>query len=182
MITMRSAILSILFAALAPLGVMTSVLQENKILDNVGPIRTTWNWENCTNGDESYGVDVTSIEISPDPPQKGEELNVTVSGIVKEVIEEGAYAYVKAKIGRIEILNKEYDICDEARNSDSEIQCPVPEGDYTISQTAQLPKLIPPRKYRVTVEGYTFDDAPLLCVNIDVDFGIKFRDMMSIGL
>ncbi len=52
MITMRFAILSVLFAALVPLGVMTSVLQENKILDNlnVGPIGTTWNWENCTNG------------------------------------------------------------------------------------------------------------------------------------
>ncbi len=37
--------------------------------------------------DDSYAVDIKSIKISPDPPQKGQDLNVTVSGTVKEVVE-----------------------------------------------------------------------------------------------
>lgn len=169
---MRLTIAAILFATLAPLCATVSILQENKILDSVVPIRTTpsWKWEGC--GEETYGVNITAIEISPDPPQKGEVLNVTVSGIVKEVIEEGAYVFIEVKMGLIK-LKKEYMICDEARNSDSEIQCPVQEGDYTTTLSAQLPAVIPPRQYRVTVEGYTLDDDPLACVNIDVDFGTK---------
>ncbi len=31
-----------------------------------------------------------------------------------------------------------------SRNSDMELQCPVKKGEYTITQTAQLPKEIPP--------------------------------------
>lgn len=79
-------------------------------------------------------MDIKSIKISPDPPQKGQDLNVTVSGTVKQLVEarslrsslwrdlietyillqEGAYALVQVKIGRIKILQKEIDICEEA--------------------------------------------------------------------
>ncbi|KLO20167.1 MD-2-related lipid-recognition [Schizopora paradoxa] len=153
---------------------MAAVLQENSILDNASPIRTTasWQWQSC--GDDTYDVDIKSISISPDPPQKGQDLNVTVSGTVKKEVDEGAYALVQVKVGAIKILTKEIDICEEARNSDMELQCPVKEGDYTVKQTAQLPKEIPPGKFKVTIEGFTVEDENLVCVDIDVDFRMRF--------
>jgi len=171
---MRLIIAALLLSALTPLGASASVLQDNSLLDNAAPIRTTasWSWQSCA--DDSYAVDIKSIKISPDPPQKGQDLNVTVSGTVKEVVEEGAYALVQVKVGVIKILEKEIDICEEARNSDMELQCPVKKGEYTITQTAQLPKEIPPGKFKVTIQGFTVDEDPLVCVDIDVDFRMKF--------
>ncbi|KLO08057.1 hypothetical protein SCHPADRAFT_859434 [Schizopora paradoxa] len=171
---MHLATITVLFVALAASGAFASVLQANRVLDSIEPIpSTSWSYKDC--GDETFGVKVTSIELSPDPPQKGQELNVTVSGIVRTVIEDDAYALVKVKMGFIEVLNKEYDVCKEARDSDSDVQCPVEKGVYSITQTAMLPSFIPPQTYIVTVDAFSRDDDPLICVSIQVeDFKKRF--------
>lgn len=51
-----------------------------------------------------------------------------------------------------------------------EIKCPVEPGDYTITQTVELPKEIPPAKFLVNVNAYTKDDADMLCLQLRVDF------------
>lgn len=83
-------------------------------------------------GNPTDPLRVTSISISPDPPKPGEELTVTVTGEATTTIEasgrphmpsgkaislpsqDGAYADVAVKVGRIKILQKEFDLCDEA--------------------------------------------------------------------
>ena len=43
-------------------------------------------------------------------------------------------------------------------------------GDYTITQTVELPKEIPPAKFVVNVNAYTKDDVDMLCLQLRVDF------------
>ena len=48
------------------------------------------------------------------------------------------------KLGLIKLLTKEFDICQEAKNAELDIQCPVQSGDYTVSHTVTIPKEAPP--------------------------------------
>ena len=75
--------------------------------------------------------------------------------------QDGAYADVTVKLGLIKLLQKQFDICEEAyvllyfcrgeaneisANANSTVQCPVKPANYKISQTVELPKEIPKGK------------------------------------
>ena len=68
----------------------------------------------------------------------------------------------------ITLIKLLYSTCSE--KADMEIQCPVQPGDYTITQTVELPKEIPPAKFVVNVNAYTKDDDDMLCLQLRVDF------------
>lgn len=73
-----------------------------------------------------------------------------------------------------------------SRTANTSIQCPVEQGEYTVSHTVALPKEIPQglllkytvvlrsyftlAKFNVNVRGYTVDDGEMLCLNLKVDF------------
>ncbi|KAF8323417.1 hypothetical protein DL93DRAFT_696760 [Clavulina sp. PMI_390] len=127
-----------------------------------------WSYSLC--GDEQDLVDVKSIQLSPDPPKPGSDLTVTASGFVKDTIEEGAYADVTVKMGLIKLLQKQFDICEEARNNNATLQCPVASDEYAIQQTVALPNEIPRAKFKIEVRAYTEDERSLLCLNLNIDF------------
>ncbi|KAI0319377.1 ML domain-containing protein [Amylostereum chailletii] len=146
------------------------------------PVRTTegWGWDNC--GSASDDIQIDSIEVSPSPPKPGEEMTVTVKASALKTVEEGAYADVVVKLGLIKLLHKEFNLCEEARNANASVSCPVEKGDYTVVQTVTLPKEIPQAKFKVAAKGYTSDDEDLFCVDITVDFMKKpFFKLPSIG-
>ncbi|KAJ6514295.1 ML domain-containing protein [Mycena vitilis] len=128
----------------------------------------TWEYDNC--GQEGDAVQIQSITVSPDPPQIGKELTVKVDVEVIRTIEEGAVADVLVKVGRIKLLQKTFDICEEARNANASISCPVEPGSYSIVQSVELPKEVPKLKYVINVRGYTHDEADMACVDLMVQF------------
>ncbi|KAJ3559763.1 hypothetical protein NM688_g134 [Phlebia brevispora] len=127
-----------------------------------------WSWKDC--GNPTDPVEIKSIEISPDPPKPGEDLTVTVIGEAKERIEEGAYADVTVKVGVIKILQKEFDLCEEARNAHADISCPVEKGTHKVVHTVTLPKEIPKAPFVVNVRGYTDLDDDMVCLDLNIDF------------
>ncbi|CAO1618894.1 unnamed protein product [Parajaminaea phylloscopi] len=127
-----------------------------------------WVWSSC--GQPSDAVEVQSIEVSPDPPVPGQNLTVKAKGIVKSRIEEGSIADVTVKIGLIKLLSKQFDICEEARNNDVAVKCPVQPGEYEITQVVALPREIPPAKFNVHVNAIGAKDEDLTCLDIAIDF------------
>ncbi|KZT05952.1 uncharacterized protein LAESUDRAFT_813183 [Laetiporus sulphureus 93-53] len=127
-----------------------------------------WSWTDCSDG--SFPVHIESIEIYPDPPEKGKDMTVTVVGTADKQIEEGAYADVVVKVGAIKLLQKEFDVCEEARGANASIQCPVAEGKHQVIHTVTLPKEIPPAPFAVSIRGYTVDDEDMACVEMKIDF------------
>jgi len=127
-----------------------------------------WSYSDC--GNPTDIVQLRSLEISPDPPKPGQNLTVTASGTVTQKIEDGAWAHVVVKLGLIKLLDKDIDTCEEAENANMEIRCPVEPGDYTLTQTVELPKEIPPAKFVIDVSAYTVDDRDMLCLKLNVDF------------
>ncbi|KAF9650515.1 hypothetical protein BDM02DRAFT_3185355 [Thelephora ganbajun] len=136
----------------------------------VDDVHATASWSYSLCGDPGDIVTIKSLNISPDPPKPGQQLVVTASAHTSEVIEEGAYADVTVKLGLVKLLTKTFDLCEEARNVNATIQCPVQKGDHEIEQTVDLPKEIPPGKFSINVQGYSVNDEELLCLNLIVDF------------
>ncbi|EIM81574.1 uncharacterized protein STEHIDRAFT_66199 [Stereum hirsutum FP-91666 SS1] len=134
------------------------------------PVKTmaSWDWESC--GLASDPVQIRSIAVAPDPPKPGENMTVSVQATAQEDVAEGAYANVEVKLGLIRILQKEFNLCEEARKANMTVQCPVEKGDRILEKTVKLPDFIPPGPIKINVNGYTTDDEPLLCINLNVNF------------
>ncbi|KAI0034323.1 ML domain-containing protein [Vararia minispora EC-137] len=162
-------LLAVTLAGAAPNALWNQVA----ILSQGGPVRTTesWDWSDC--GLTSDPIQIESIVVTPDPPKPGQEMTVTVKASAQEVVEDGAYADVTVKLGVVKLLHREFDLCEEARNANMSVTCPVDKGDYTVVQSVTLPKEIPQARFTVDVQGYTVDDDDLFCVNLKVNF-MKF--------
>ncbi|KAH8835697.1 ML domain-containing protein [Flagelloscypha sp. PMI_526] len=134
----------------------------------VKAVSDAWSWENC--GLPTDIIEVQSLEVSPDPPVPGQTLTVTATGVAKEVVEDGAQADVTVKLGLIKLIQKTFDICDEAAKANATIQCPIEAREHVVVQSVDLPKEIPQAKFLVNVQAYTVDDEDLLCLNLAIDF------------
>ncbi|KAL0951083.1 hypothetical protein HGRIS_007821 [Hohenbuehelia grisea] len=162
-------------------------LTEQVPMQSDGPVKTmdSWEWENC--GSEEDGIQIESIDVSPDPPKPGKDLTVKVKAVALERVVEGAYADVTVKLGLIKLLQKQFDLCEEAEKANATVQCPVEKGSYDVTQTVALPKEIPQgpalffmphsmlftlflAKFVVLANGYSADDEDLFCVRIKISF------------
>ncbi|KAJ6575214.1 hypothetical protein B0H19DRAFT_1254802 [Mycena capillaripes] len=156
-------------------------------------------WEYVDCGLPSNPIQIDSIELSPDPPVPGKDLTVTVKALVTEVIEEGASADVVVKLGLIKLLQKTFDVCEEARNANATVSCPVEPGPYDVVQTVALPKgdrteipkgeycvpyystilTQPPAKFVVLVRGFTVAEEDMLCLDLKIDFMSSISSLFS---
>jgi len=147
-----------------------SIMSEQQPMREDALIRTSGTWEYTDCGQLTDPVRIESIELLPDPPIPGHDLTVKVKGTVSETLSEGAYADVTVKLGLVKLVQKQFDLCEEARNSNVSVQCPVEPGSYIVQHTVALPKEIPPAIFIVNVRGYTVEDEDFLCLDLRVNF------------
>ncbi|CAE6481108.1 unnamed protein product [Rhizoctonia solani] len=108
----KAALIATVFSPLAVSAL--SFTRPDLVLNGDSPVFTQsrWSWTDC--GLPSDGVQIKSIEVSPDPPKPGQDLTVKVIATSNKEITEGAYADVTVKLGLIKLLKKQFDICEEA--------------------------------------------------------------------
>ncbi|KAN0045345.1 hypothetical protein ACTA71_005722 [Dictyostelium dimigraforme] len=119
-------------------------------------------WSKC--GD--YSTDKLQIEnviITPDVPVKGEQITVTVSGILTEDVT-GGTASITVRYGFITLLNKEYDIC----SSEDPIPCPIDAGSYQKTITETIPASAPPGSYTGNFVLKDQEGNRITCINFDL--------------
>ncbi|KAL1727342.1 ML domain-containing protein [Schizophyllum commune] len=163
---MQLSLLALAAGSLALLGTASS-LDVEQVRIQAGDVRIAGGWSYSDCGDETSTVQLKSIEVSPDPPIPGQQLTMTVKA------DEGAYADVAVKVGLIKLLQKRFDICEEARNANATVQCPVEKGEHTVVQTVQLPREIPPAMFKIDVLAWTHEDEDMACAKFEVDFRKK---------
>ncbi|CDS10151.1 hypothetical protein LRAMOSA02828 [Lichtheimia ramosa] len=140
--------------------------------------------EDCS--DDSYGVEIRDITLTPSFPEPGKELLIEAEGIIKEPIQDGAYVQVTVKIGVVTLIRRTFDLCEEMQKNDV-LDCPVRQGPtkasivepsshdhHIITKTVQLPKEIPKGDFRVYAQAYNYDDSDLACLKAHVDFRKRF--------
>ncbi|KAI0038691.1 hypothetical protein FA95DRAFT_1505197 [Auriscalpium vulgare] len=173
----RFSILVLLAMSLFSVSHFTLFSEQDTLTVQEPPAHATEGWSWSTDcGSLSDPIQIRSISVFPDPPEPGQNLTVTVSAALAGMtVKEGAYADVTVKLGLVKIVKKQYDLCEEARNADANVTCPVGPGDYTVIQIVELPKKIPQAKFAMKVDAYTYDDDALFCVDLMVDYVKKFH-------
>ncbi|CAG8723763.1 21593_t:CDS:2 [Dentiscutata erythropus] len=117
--------------------------------------------EDCGTGNPEYILQLSRLDISPDPPQKGQELRISAEGYLSETVEKGGYINITVKFGLIKLLQQTLDLCEQVEKVDK--QCPLEEGSQTLDHTVVLPKEIPPGRYTVDAHVFTKDNKPIAC-------------------
>jgi len=117
---------------------------------------------------KDYLFTVEKVDLDPNPPKAGSELEILATGTLDKDVEKGAKATVQVKYGLIKILTLNVDLCDKAEDID--LKCPVKKGPITIKKTVKLPDEIPPGKYTVNANVVSKDDEQITCLNAIVNF------------
>lgn len=104
----------------------------------------------CT--DEKDMMEVTDVSLIPDPPAKGQNLTVNISGYLKEDLLQGAYLIAKVRKGGIKFPQFHVTACEYLSSG-----CPVPKGQNTLSMTFEIPKLMPGGGYEIETTLFNKD-------------------------
>ncbi|CAO3686613.1 unnamed protein product [Umbelopsis ramanniana] len=153
---MRSILLLSLFAVAANAAVLPAFRVQE-----VGQTMSTDLITNC--GDEQDILSIDYINLTPDPPVKGQPLDIEFKGWLKEQVENGSYIDLTVKFGVVKLLSKRLDLCDQAKEIDT--QCPIPAGEFTFTKSVDLPNEIPGGKYTVNAKIMTPDERQITCLN-----------------
>jgi len=121
----------------------------------------------CSSPDDDL-ITIDHVNLDPNPPKPGTVLSIEAKGSFTEDIEEGAYVLLTVKYGLITLIKQQEDLCSQMENVDKE--CPLEKGDVTITKEVELPSAIPPGKYTVLADVFTFDDRRITCLEATVAF------------
>ncbi|KAH8554685.1 ML domain-containing protein [Umbelopsis sp. PMI_123] len=153
---MRSILLLSLLAAAANAAVLPAFRVQE-----VGQTLSTDLITNCGNDNDILSIDY--INLTPDPPVKGETLDIEFKGWLSEEVVNGSYIDLTVKFGVVKLLQKRLDLCDQAKEIDT--QCPIPAGEFTFTKSVDLPKEIPGGKYTVNAKINLPDEREITCLN-----------------
>jgi hypothetical protein len=78
------------------------------------------------------------VTLTPDPPVKGQDLNIDFKGYLSETVPNGTTVEILVKYGVVKLLQKKFDFCDKIQEVDE--SCPIPEGELTFHKVVELPK------------------------------------------
>ncbi|KAL3233028.1 Phosphatidylglycerol/phosphatidylinositol transfer protein [Nakaseomyces bracarensis] len=121
---------------------------------------------------EGQLLEITKLDLAPNPPKRGSKLVIEASGEVFETIKDGAYIDVEVRLGYIKLLTQTYDLCEVLEDNDVDgLQCPIQKGKYNkLSKDIDIPQEVPPGKYMVTARAYTAEDDLITCITGEVYF------------
>ncbi|GAN04935.1 phosphatidylglycerol phosphatidylinositol transfer protein [Mucor ambiguus] len=115
---------------------------------------------NCGDAEDILTIDY--VALSPDPPVKGEDLQIDFKGYLSETVPNGTVVEIIVKYGVVKLIQKKFDFCDKIQEVDE--KCPIPQGDLTFNKVVALPKEIPPGKYTVHAEIITPEKKRVACL------------------
>ncbi|KAI8835674.1 ML domain-containing protein [Chytriomyces cf. hyalinus JEL632] len=130
-----------------------------------GVTATSQSIEICSSPEDIFSPQ--RIDMNPDPPKRGAQLDVAVVGELSETVLDGAYIKVIVKLGIIKLYDGTINLCEEAGKIGH--PCPIEKGHQEVFHTVDMPREVPPGKYDIDVKAFNNDDKPLTCLKI------KFR-------
>lgn len=116
-------------------------------------------------------LELSIVELTPDPPVRGKNLTITAVGKLLEQVEEGSYVDVEVRLGYIKLLTQTFDLCETLEDNDVDgLTCPLAAGRYSIKKEVEIPAEVPPGKYVVLARAYNVDDQLISCLTGEIVF------------
>ncbi|EGC32925.1 hypothetical protein DICPUDRAFT_37512 [Dictyostelium purpureum] len=117
-------------------------------------------WSNC--GTSADLLQIDTVDITPNPPQKGQDLTVSASGYLSQTVQDGT-ANIIVKYGFITLYKGSQDIC----TPKDPIACPIQAGQYNKTVSATIPSAAPSGKYTGSVTLVSNTGAQIACIDVN---------------
>lgn len=122
----------------------------------------------CDEQENTFKIE--SLSITPNPPQKGQKLEVALVGDLTANVGPGTLLEVKVRFMRIPILKKRLDLCDElAKVGDAPAKCPIEVGKKLWKYSVDLPESIPTGKYTADLKIKDQSGQQVFCAHATLD-------------
>ena len=95
---------------------------------------------------------VSKVDLSPNPPIKGQNLTVKIEGILSEDLSTDATMFVSMKKGMIKFPRMKIPACDYFTGG-----CPISKGPASLEMMFEIPQMIPGGSYEVRAILYNVD-------------------------
>ncbi|XP_068650344.1 uncharacterized protein [Aristolochia californica] len=117
-----------------------------------------------------YEVEVTGVDISPEPVIRGKPATFSVSATTDKPISQGKVTIDVYFFG-IRIHEEIHKLCEET-------SCPIPAGNFVLSHSQSLPGYTPPGNYMLKMTIVDPDGHTLTCIsfNFQIKFGSSVAD------
>lgn len=102
--------------------------------------------------------------LHPDPPTKGQSLNMAFSGELSERIEFGTIKIHVVLNNFLTVYSSTLDLCDSLK--DTGLSCPLEPGHIEVAATADIPSLVPPGEY--TIDLQIQGEKPITCIGAKI--------------
>jgi len=110
---------------------------------------------------------ISELDFTPDPPKKGQNLDVAIKGTVTEQVT-GGKVTIKLYLGPIEVYSISDDLCSVLGN------CPLVAGDFTGHLGFTIPSIAPTATYKAQVEITDQSGTQIGC--IDASASVSLQD------
>lgn len=157
-----TAFIALLSVGLSSASSLRLVSRDDHDIPGESPLRL------CEGDHGDDLLQITKVDLSPNPPQAGQTLVIEATGVLASKIEEGAYVDLSVKYGLIRLISTRADLCEQIKNVD--LNCPIENGKLSISKSVDLPNEIPPGTYTVFADVYTVDAKKITCLTATVKF------------
>ena len=161
-----------------------SVLAAALLLLQAAPLRTTWYklapatqlffkkrvgdiWSDCGQPGDHAKINVNSVHITPDPPQRGSAITITGVFTLDEEVT-GGNIQLTLSINNIPFVNLPLDLCDAAQQAG--LSCPLSKGNHSVSISEDIPYLAPPGNYSGNAKATDQNGQELACVDAKFTF------------
>jgi len=118
-----------------------------------------WSWSSCGSG----AYTISSITMTPDPPQPGANITFMATGVLSEVVT-GGNIVVKTYWDGFLVKTLTDTVCAIAN-------CPVPRGTWVTGKPTPIPSFSPSGSY--TANSVMTDQSGKLLACINVDFTLS---------
>jgi hypothetical protein len=129
---------------------------------------TSWSYQLCENHNNTFHI--SHFDISPDPPQTGQPLTVTLSGYLNKHVMEGSVLELEVNYHRIRLIKKTMDICQElVKVKNAPEYCPIQPGEKVWDYTLDMQQKIPSGKYNIYLNLRDQNENQIWCANIKLE-------------
>ncbi|XP_047163448.1 putative phosphatidylglycerol/phosphatidylinositol transfer protein DDB_G0282179 [Vigna umbellata] len=118
-----------------------------------------------------YDVEVSGVEISPDPIARGQPATFSIAATTGKALSGGKLVIDVSYFGW-HIHSETHDLCGETT-------CPVSIGDFVIAHSQVLPGFTPPGSYTLKMKMFDGKKHELTCITFgfDIGFGSSVADI-----
>ncbi|KAF3760961.1 hypothetical protein M406DRAFT_334581 [Cryphonectria parasitica EP155] len=125
----------------------------------------------CKNTGQNDIAEFNFINTSPQVLHRNSDFNVTVSGRLRQLVEDGAMMDIKVKYSvlPVPVVRRKYSLCELLKYTGT--TCPIPVGDLGFDRSWHIPdRFIPRGMYHIYINAYTKNKDPIACLVINQRF------------